>query len=369
MTEFLSKELSFTGQKNAPLAPGLAAHFPERFKAAQNLLPCLDVSEAQAVLTFGLQQQRQHLALSEATVQHLQAGRTLALHQALAALKALLLALEVGRCHCQEQRPWALLLCHVPLLGSWLAAQLHSGQALIRRFVHSRGRLAQCLQQLDGYAALLLQQSAFWEGLEQQQREQVHQLEVLIVAGELKLAVMEEDFFLHQETLAAQNGVDAKELQDWHNFGACIQAVDARLHTLKQSHAAAKTFAPALQGAQGAARQLAARLQESLALFSLWKGQMLLFIAHLDPSLARRLAEAEGLSLGEKTGGLQETLARLRHITRDLLHSLEQGREMGQRQGEEQNKVMEGLLAALGSLQGAYQYASKALETLRPESA
>jgi uncharacterized protein YaaN involved in tellurite resistance len=356
MTDILGQELSLTAQKAHLFAPGLAADFPARFKAAQALLPRLDFSQSSAVLAFGLQQQGQHLAFTEATVQHVQAGKNFALHQLVLvlSLKGLLRALEVERCHCQEQRPWAVFLGRMPLVGSWLAAQVHSGQALMRRFVRSKIQISKRLQELDEGVRQVLQHSNFLERLEQQQREQVHQLEVFIVAGELKQAAMEEDFFLHQQALAAQNGVDPKELEDWHRFGLCIQAVDIRLHNLKESHAAAAAFGPALHKVQQEALHRATRLQESLGLFPAWQKQMLLFIAHLDLSLARRL----GLALGEQSHDLQETLVGLRRMTRDLLHSLEQGGDMEPSQEE--------CLEALVSLQEPLQQAH---EALRPESA
>lgn len=334
--------------------------------AAHALLARLDFSHAEAVQAFGLQQQRQHLAFMEATVQHLQAGWALSLQETLAGCKGRILAVAVEKCQDKEARPWALFLRHIPVLGACLAAQFHSGQALVHRFVRARKKLSQQVQALEEGRAKLLQHSSFLERLAQQQQDQVQQLELLIVAAELKLAGMEEDFFCHQQSLKAQNGVDTTELEALHSFEVCIQVVAARLHNLKQSHAAALVFAPALQAVQEDIRAFNARLEDCLALLPAWKEQMLLFISHLDFPLAQGLAALEAIDLSQGKRSLQESRSDLRQRTQELLQALEQGMDLKQGQRQEQHRRMDALPAALARLQTSYQ---EAKELLRIESA
>ncbi|MCI5145817.1 MAG: hypothetical protein D3923_09850, partial [Candidatus Electrothrix sp. AR3] len=202
-------------------------------------------------------------------------------------------------------------------------------------------------------------------------------LEVVIAAGELKMAEMEEQFEQQRQTLAAQNGIDAKELQDLKDFGDCIQSLDRRLYNLKLARASALTSGPTIRIAQEGSKAIVEMIQDSiLMMVPEWKKQLVIAISLFDQKRAmamvnetRDMTNEMMTSTAEMLGETQTTVKSaqaegfvkvetLQKMTDKLIQTIDQGIKMDMENRQKRAEGIQQLAEAEGKLQDALKAAN-----------
>ena len=210
--------------------------------------------------------------------------------------------------------------------------------------------------------------------------EYFDQLEVVIAAGELKLAEMEAQFEQQRQSLAAQNGVDAKDLQDLKDFGDCIHSLDRRLYNLKLARMSALTSGPTIRVAQQGSKAIVEMIQDSiLMMIPEWKKQLVIAIALFDQKRAmamvnetRAMTNSMMLSTAEMLGETQREVKKaqgegfvkvetLQKMTDKLIDTIDQGIKMDMENKQKRAESLQKLSEAEEKLKSALQSASEAV--------
>jgi uncharacterized protein YaaN involved in tellurite resistance len=374
--------LALSGQNNDLLWKKLAEKAPEKLKAAQAMLPTLDFSRSQAVLAYGVGSQKGLVDFTDSVLTNIRSGDAGPAGQLMADLKGKILDLDVRGLPQSAGGALSRFAGSLPLVGGWLAAKVDAARAFIRRYETLKVQIDDIVRRLDGEKTNQISHLNRLDTLFERNNEYFNQLEVVIAAGELKLAEMEAEFEQQRQTLAAQNGVDAKELQDLKDFGDCIHSLDRRIYNLKLARASATTSGPIIRVAQQGSKAIVEMIQESiLMMVPEWKKQLVIAISLFDQKRAmamvnetREMTNNLMLSTAEMLGETQAAVKKaqgegyvkvetLQQMTDKLIQTIDQGIKMDVENRQKRAEGLQKLAEAEEKLKAALKAASEAVLT------
>lgn len=374
--------LALTEQKNSLLYKKLAEKSPAKLKAAQELVAKLDFSKTQAVLAFGVSSQKGLVDFTDSVLTNIRSGDAGPTGQLMSDLKGKILDLDVRGLPQSAGGALSRVVSSLPVVGGWLAAKVDAARAFIRRYETLKVQIDAITKRLEGEKTNQISHLNRLDTLYDRNNEYFDQLEVVIAAGELKMAEMETQFEQQRQTLAAQNGVDAKELQDLKDFGDCIQSLDRRLYNLKLARASAVTSGPTIRIAQEGSKAIVEMIQDSiLMMIPEWKKQLVIAISLFDQKRAmamvnetREMTNNLMLSTAEMLGETQASVKKaqgegfvkvetLQKMTDKLLQTIDQGIKMDVENRQKRAEGLEKLAEAEEKLKAALKAASEAVLT------
>lgn len=374
--------LALTEQKNSLLCKKLAEKSPEKLKAAQDMVTKLDFSKTQAVLAFGVSSQKGLVDFTDSVLTKIRSGDAGPTGQLMSDLKGKILDLDVRGLPQSAGGTLSRVVGSLPIVGGWLSAQVDAARAFIRRYETLKVQIDDITKKLEGEKTNQISHLNRLDTLYERNNEYFDQLEVVIAAGELKMAEMEAQFEQQRQNLAAQNGVDAKELQDLKDFGDCIQSLDRRLYNLKLARASAVTSGPTIRIAQEGSKAIVEMIQDSiLMMIPEWKKQLVIAISLFDQKRAmamvnetREMTNNLMLSTAEMLGETQAAVKKaqgegfvkvetLQKMTDTLLQTIDQGIKMDVENRQKRAEGLEKLAEAEEKLKAALKAASEAVLT------
>uniref|UniRef100_UPI004055E17E toxic anion resistance protein n=1 Tax=Candidatus Electronema sp. TaxID=2698783 RepID=UPI004055E17E len=371
--------LALSEQKNDQLWKKLADKAPEKLKAAQAMLPGLDFSRSQAVLAYGVSSQKGLVDFTDSVLTNIRSGDAGPAGQLMSDLKGKILDLDVRGLPQSAGGALSRFAGSLPLVGGWLAAKVDAARAFIRRYETLKVQIDDITRKLEGEKTNQISHLNRLDTLFERNDEYFDQLEVVIAAGELKLAEMEAQFEQQRQTLAVQNGVDAKELQDLKDFGDCIQSLDRRLYNLKLARTSALTSGPTIRVAQQGSKAIVEMIQDSiLMMIPEWKKQLVIAISLFDQKRAmamvnetREMTNNMMMSTAEMLGETQAAVKKaqgegfvkvetLQKMTDKLIQTIDQGIKMDVENREKRAEGLQKLAEAEDKLKAALKAASEA---------
>ena len=371
--------LALSEQKNDLLWKKLAEKSPEKLKAAQAMLPTLDFSRSQAVLAYGVSSQKGLVDFTDSVLTNIRSGDAGPAGQLMSDLKGKILDLDVRGLPQSAGGALSRFAGSLPLVGGWLAAKVDAARAFIRRYETLKVQIDSIIKRLEGEKTNQISHLNRFDTIFERNNEYFNQLEVVIAAGELKLAEMEAQFEQQRQTLAAQNGVDAKELQDLKDFGDCIQSLDRRLYNLKLARTSALTSGPTIRVAQQGSKAIVEMIQDSiLMMIPEWKKQLVIAISLFDQKRAmamvnetREMTNNMMLSTAEMLGETQAAVKKaqgegfvkvetLQKMTDKLIQTIDQGIKMDVENRQKRAEGLQKLAEAEDKLKAALKAASEA---------
>ncbi|WP_417916388.1 toxic anion resistance protein [Candidatus Electronema sp. JC] len=371
--------LALSEQKNDQLWKKLADKAPEKLKAAQAMLPGLDFSRSQAVLAYGVSSQKGLVDFTDSVLTNIRSGDAGPAGQLMSDLKGKILDLDVRGLPQSAGGALSRFAGSLPLVGGWLAAKVDAARAFIRRYETLKVQIDSIIKRLEGEKTNQISHLNRLDTLFERNNEYFNQLEVVIAAGELKLAEMEAQFEQQRQTLAAQNGVDAKELQDLKDFGDCIQSLDRRLYNLKLARTSALTSGPTIRVAQQGSKAIVEMIQDSiLMMIPEWKKQLVIAISLFDQKRAmamvnetREMTNNMMMSTAEMLGETQAAVKKaqgegfvkvetLQKMTDKLIQTIDQGIKMDVENRQKRAEGLQKLAEAEDKLKAALKAASEA---------
>lgn len=371
--------LALSEQKNDQLWKKLAEKAPEKLKAAQAMLPTLDFSRSQAVLAYGVSSQKGLVDFTDSVLTNIRSGDAGPAGQLMSDLKGKILDLDVRGLPQSAGGALSRFAGSLPLVGGWLAAKVDAARAFIRRYETLKVQIDSIIKRLEGEKTNQISHLNRLDTLFERNNEYFNQLEVVIAAGELKLAEMEAQFEQQRQTLAAQNGVDAKELQDLKDFGDCIQSLDRRLYNLKLARTSALTSGPIIRVAQQGSKAIVEMIQDSiLMMIPEWKKQLVIAISLFDQKRAmamvnetREMTNNMMLSTAEMLGETQAAVKKaqgegfvkvetLQKMTDKLIQTIDQGIKMDVENRQKRAEGLQKMAEAEDKLKAALKSASEA---------
>lgn len=372
--------LALNEQKNDQLWKKLAEKAPEKLKAAQAMLPSLDFSRSQAVLAYGVSSQKGLVDFTDSVLSNIRSGDAGPAGQLMSDLKGKILDLDVRGLPQSSGGALSRFAGSLPLVGGWLAAKVDAARAFIRRYETLKVQIDDITRKLEGEKTNQIGHLNRLDTLFERNNEYFDQLEVVIAAGELKLAEMEAEFERQRQNLAAQNGVDAKELQDLKDFGDCIQSLDRRLYNLKLARSSALTSGPTIRVAQQGSKAIVEMIQDSiLMMIPEWKKQLVIAISLFDQKRAmamvnetREMTNSMMLSTAEMLGETQAAVKKaqgegfvkvetLQKMTDKLIQTIDQGIKMDVENRQKRAEGLQKLTEAEEKLKAALKSASEAV--------
>ncbi|WP_417910471.1 toxic anion resistance protein [Candidatus Electronema sp. PJ] len=374
--------LALTDQKNSLLCQKLAEKSPAKLKAAQEMVAKLDFSKTQAVLAFGVSSQKGLVDFTDSVLTKIRSGDAGPTGQLMSDLKGKILDLDVRGLPQSAGSALSRVVGNLPVVGGWLAAKVDAARAFIRRYETLKVQIDDITKKLEGEKTNQISHLNRLDTLYDRNNEYFDQLEVVIAAGELKQVEMEAQFEQQRQNLAAQNGVDAKELQDLKDFGDCIQSLDRRLYNLKLARASAVTSGPTIRIAQEGSKAIVEMIQDSiLMMIPEWKKQLVIAISLFDQKRAmamvnetREMTNNLMLSTAEMLGETQAAVKKvqgegfvkvetLQKMTDKLLQTIDQGIKMDIENRQKRAEGLEKLAEAEEKLKAALKSASEAVLT------
>jgi uncharacterized protein YaaN involved in tellurite resistance len=374
--------LALTEQKNSLLCTKLAEKSPAKLKAAQELVAKLDFSKTQAVLAFGVSSQKGLVDFTDSVLTNIRSGDAGPAGQLMSDLKGKILDLDVRGLPQSAGGALSRFVGALPIVGGWLSAQVDAARAFIRRYETLKVQIDAIIKRLEGEKTNQITHLNRLDTLFERNNEYFDQLEVIIAAGELKMAEMEAEFERQRQNLAAQNGVDAKELQDLKDFGDCIQSLDRRLYNLKLARASATTSGPIIRVAQQGSKAIVEMIQDSiLMMVPEWKKQLVIAISLFDQKRAmamvnetREMTNNLMLSTAEMLGETQAAVKKaqgegfvkvetLQQMTDKLIQTIDQGIKMDVENRQKRAEGLQKLAEAEEKLKAALKSASEAVLT------
>lgn len=347
--------LALSEQKNDLLYKKLAEKAPAKLKAAQELVAKLDFSRTQAVLAFGVSSQKGLVDFTDSVLNNIRSGDAGPAGQLMADLKGKILDLDVRGLPQSAGGALSRFVGALPIVGGWLAAKVDAARAFIRRYETLKVRIDNILRKLEAEKNNQITHVNRLDTLFERNNEYFDQLEVIIAAGELKMAEMEAEFERQRQNLAAQNGVDAKELQDVKELCDCLQSLDRRLYNLKLARASATTSGPIIRVAQQGSKAIVEMIQDSiLMMVPEWKKQLVIAISLFDQTQAAvKKAQGEGFVNVEA----------LQQMTDKLIQIIDQGIKMDVEKRQKLAEGLQKLAEAEEKLKAALKSASEAVLT------
>jgi uncharacterized protein YaaN involved in tellurite resistance len=372
--------LALSDQKNDLLYNRLAEKAPDKLEKAKAMVSALDFSKTQSVIAFGVSDQKGLVDFTDSVLTNIRSGDAGPAGQLMSNLKGKILDLDVRGLPTSAGGKLSAIAANIPVIGGWLSSKVDDARAFIRRYETLKVQIDDITRKLEAEKTNQIEHLNRLDTLYERNEEYFDALELTIAAGEMKMIEMEGQFEQQRQTLAAQETVDARELQSLKDFGDSIQFLDRRLYNLKLARASAITSGPTIRVAQEGSKAIVEMIQESiLMMIPEWKKQLVIAISLFDQKRAmamvnetRDMTNNLMMSTAEMLGQTQAEVKKaqgegfvkvetLQKMTDKLVQTIDQGIQMDaqnkikraegvQKLAEAEEKLKEALKAANASV-------------------
>lgn len=372
--------LSLSEQKNDVLYKELEQKSPEKIQAAREMLPTLDFSKAQSVLAFGVSSQKGLVSFTDSVLSNIRSGDAGPAGQLMSNLKGKILDLDVRGLPKSAGGKLSAVAANIPVIGSWLSSKVDAARAFIRRYEALKIQIDDITRKLEAEKTNQIEHINRLDTLHERNEEYFDALEVTIVAGELKLLEMEQQFEQQRQDLAARSVVDARDLQALKDFGDAVQFLDRRLYNLKLARASALTSGPTIRVAQEGSKAIVEMIQDSiLMMIPEWKKQLVIAVSLFDQKRAmamvnetREMTNDLMTSTADMLGQNQATVKNaqgegfvkvetLQKMTDKLVQTIDQGIQMDVANKQKRAEGIRKLAEAEGKLKQALNAANESV--------
>lgn len=372
--------LSLSEQKNDVLYKELEQKSPEKIQAARDMLPTLDFSKAQSVLAFGVSSQKGLVSFTDSVLSNIRSGDAGPAGQLMSNLKGKILDLDVRGLPKSAGGKLSAVAANIPVIGTWLSSKVDNARAFIRRYEALKIQIDDITRKLEAEKTNQIEHINRLDTLHERNEEYFDALEVTIVAGELKLVEMEQQFEQQRQDLAARSVVDARDLQALKDFGDAVQFLDRRLYNLKLARASALTSGPTIRVAQEGSKAIVEMIQDSiLMMIPEWKKQLVIAVSLFDQKRAmamvnetREMTNDLMTSTADMLGQNQATVKNaqgegfvkvetLQKMTDKLVQTIDQGIQMDVANKQKRAEGIRKLAEAEGKLKQALNAANESV--------
>ena len=372
--------LSLSEQKNDVLYKELEQKSPEKIQAARDMLPTLDFSKAQSVLAFGVSSQKGLVNFTDSVLSNIRSGDAGPAGQLMSNLKGKILDLDVRGLPKSAGGKLSAVAANIPVIGTWLSSKVDNARAFIRRYEALKIQIDDITRKLEAEKTNQIEHINRLDTLHERNEEYFDALEVTIVAGELKLLEMEQQFEQQRQDLAARSVVDARDLQALKDFGDAVQFLDRRLYNLKLARASALTSGPTIRVAQEGSKAIVEMIQDSiLMMIPEWKKQLVIAVSLFDQKRAmamvnetREMTNDLMTSTADMLGQNQATVKNaqgegfvkvetLQKMTDKLVQTIDQGIQMDVANKQKRAEGIRKLAEAEGKLKQALNAANESV--------
>jgi len=282
--------LTLSSKRDDLICTRLEQRYPEKLEKARAMVVSLDFSKSQAVLSYGVSDQKGLVDFTDTVLSNVRAGDAGPAGQLMSDLKGKIMDLDVGGLPASAGGKFSAVASNIPFVGDWLAAQIDAARAFMRRYETLKVQIDEISDRLDAEKTNQLEHLNRLDTLHERNDEYFDMLEIVIAAGELKLQEMEATFGQRREELAVQASVDARDFQDLKDFGDTIQALDRRIYNLKLARTSAITSGPTIRIAQEGSKAIIEMIQDSiLMMIPEWKKQLVIAISLFDQKRAMEM--------------------------------------------------------------------------------
>ena len=372
--------LSLSEQKNDVLYKELEQKSPEKIQAARDMLPTLDFSKAQSVLAFGVSSQKGLVSFTDSVLSNIRSGDAGPAGQLMSNLKGKILDLDVRGLPKSAGGKLSAVAAKIPVIGTWLSSKVDNARAFIRRYEALKIQIDDITRKLEAEKTNQIEHINRLDTLHERNEEYFDALEVTIVAGELKLLEMEQQFEQQRQDFAARSGVVARDLQSLKDFGDALQFLDRRLYNLKLARASALTSGPTIRVAQEGSKAIVEMIQDSiLMMIPEWKKQLVIAVSLFDQKRAmamvnetREMTNDLMTSTADMLGQNQATVKNaqgegfvkvetLQKMTDKLVQTIDQGIQMDVANKQKRAEGIRKLAEAEGKLKQALNAANESV--------
>ncbi|CEH30269.1 Toxic anion resistance protein TelA [Aneurinibacillus migulanus] len=239
-------------------------------KRIRELARQIEVKDSGAVLQYGVGLQGEISRFSDSVLDHVRAKDSGEVGQALTEL--MLKVKEVDTDTLSGKK--GSFLSKIPVLGSFVK----SGQKFVAQYEKLGTQIETITRQLDKANAQLLKDISLMDALYEKNREFVHQIDLYIAAGQLKLEELEREVMpeLKRKAETSQDPADVQELND---MGQLINRLEKKIHDLVLTRTVTIQSAPQIRLVQNNNQVLVEKIQSSiLTTVPLWKNQLVIAI-------------------------------------------------------------------------------------------
>lgn len=240
-------------------------------KRIQEIAKQIEVKDSGSILQYGVGLQGEISRFSDTVLDHVRAKDSGEVGQALTEL--MLKVKEVDTDTLSGKK--GSFLSKVPVLGSFMK----SGKKFLAQYEKMGTQIETITRQLDKANIQLLKDVSLLDTLYEKNREFVHQLDLYIAAGQMKLAELEREVLpkLQRKVEMSQDPAAVQELND---MGQLINRLEKKIHDLVLTRTVTIQSAPQIRLVQNNNQVLVEKIQSSiLTTVPLWKNQLVIAIS------------------------------------------------------------------------------------------
>ncbi len=236
---------------------------------AKKIADAVDYKDSQAVTVFGISAQREISNFSDTVLSEVRAKDSGYVGEILSNLLVNVKDLDVGSLGQSDG-----FLSKIPIIG----AVVDKFKKFMARYQKLSVQIEKILDELDKARMNLLKDITLMDNMYQKNLEYLADLDIYLVAGQLKLKQLKEEVLPGLQKTAETSGdaLDAQKLQDFNQF---LNRFEKKLHDLKLSRMIAIQSAPQIRLIQNGNQVLVEKIQSSiLNTIPLWKNQVVIAI-------------------------------------------------------------------------------------------
>lgn len=238
---------------------------PEEQQQVSEVRDSIDVTDTQAILQYGIQAQSSVSGFSDTVLSQIRSKDSGHVGDVLSDLMLKVKDLDIDSLGENE---------------GFFSKMFGNVKAKARKFVVQYDKLSvqidKIIDELEKARMNLLKDITLLDGLYDKNLEYLHQLDVYILAGSLKLTELNEKIIpqLREKAEASNNAMDAQNVKDMLSLA---NRFEKKLHDLKLSRMIAIQTAPQLRLIQSNDQTLVEKIQSSiLNTIPLWKNQIII---------------------------------------------------------------------------------------------
>lgn len=258
-------------ESNSVEAVSLSRLTEEERRKAEALARTIQVHDSTAVLQYGAALQNEISQFSNTILDHVRARDGGEVGQALTEL--MLKVKEVDTTTLSGRKGG--LLSKMPVFGSLM----NSGKKMLAQYEKLGDQVATITRQLGAANEQLLSDIKLLDALYEKNREFVREVDLYIVAGQMKLAELATEVMpaLKQKAEASADPADVQELND---MGQLIDRLEKKVHDLILTRTVTIQSAPQIRLVQNNNQVLVEKIQSSiLTTVPLWKNQLVIAVS------------------------------------------------------------------------------------------
>ncbi|MBN6186372.1 toxic anion resistance protein [Aneurinibacillus sp. BA2021] len=239
-------------------------------KRVHEIAKQIEVKDSGSILQYGVGLQSEISRFSDTVLDHVRAKDSGEVGQALTELMLKVKEVDTDTLAGKKES----FLSKVPVLGSFMK----SGKKFLAQYEKMGTQIETITRQLDKANTQLLKDVSLLDTLYEKSREFVHQLDLYIAAGQLKLAELEKEVLpaLQRKAEMSQDPADVQELND---MGQLINRLEKKIHDLLLTRTVTIQSAPQIRLVQNNNQVLVEKIQSSiLTTVPLWKNQLVIAI-------------------------------------------------------------------------------------------